>query len=80
MPSERIGIEWNASGPICADSVNILGKNINAINKYTKKLLKASREVDLEVNRKWSTWLCLITTMQDKIIIYLLLINPVKMD
>jgi hypothetical protein len=34
----------------CADVVNIVGENIDAIQKTTKALLDASKEVGLEVN------------------------------
>jgi hypothetical protein len=36
---------------VCADSVNILSKNINAIKMNTETVLDSSKEVSLEVNR-----------------------------
>jgi hypothetical protein len=35
---------------VCADDVNILGKNTYIINKNTEALLEANREVCVEVN------------------------------
>jgi hypothetical protein len=44
-----------------------------------KALLQARREIVLEVNTEKSKQLCLATEMQDKIVIYQLLINSLKM-
>jgi len=51
---------------VCADNINMLGKNINTAKKNTDALLEVSKEVCWEVNtEKLSIWLCLITKMQD---------------
>jgi hypothetical protein len=40
---------------IYAYDVNILGDNIDNINKNTQTLIDASKEIDLEVNAECST-------------------------
>jgi hypothetical protein len=55
-------------------------ENISTINRNVGALLEASREDGLEeTQRKLSIWLCLITRMNDKIIIYGFVRNTVKM-
>jgi hypothetical protein len=46
----RTHIEWDTSGLAYAGDVNIVGENIHSIQKNTKALLDASKEVGLEVN------------------------------
>jgi hypothetical protein len=51
-----------------ADDVNLLGDNIDTINKNTQILIDASKEVGLEVNvEKLSICWCLGTRMQAKL-------------
>jgi hypothetical protein len=53
---------------VYADNVNLLGDNIDTINKNTETLTDASNEVGLEVNAgKSSIWCCLVTRMQGNI-------------
>jgi hypothetical protein len=51
-----------------ADDVNLLGDNIDTINKNTESLTDASKEVGLKVNAGKTKYMwCLRTRMQAKI-------------
>jgi hypothetical protein len=43
-------LNWPYQLLTCADDVNLLGDNIDAINKNTETLIDASNEVGLEVS------------------------------
>jgi hypothetical protein len=45
-----MGIEWNYQIVVCADDGSVLGESIYTTNKNRKAMLKAIREVGLEVN------------------------------
>jgi hypothetical protein len=47
-----VGLKWSDTIQLLvyADDVNLLGDNINTINKNTKTLIDASKDVSLEVN------------------------------
>jgi hypothetical protein len=45
-------------GLACDENVNVLGDNIDTINKMTETLTDASKEVDLEINRERENSVC----------------------
>ena len=64
---------------VYGDDVNILGGNVHTIKKDAEALAVASKETEIEVNAdKISTWSCLEIRMQDKFVVYRLIIVPVK--
>jgi hypothetical protein len=65
-----VGLKLNGTHQLLAyaDDVDLLGDNIDTINKNTQTLIDASKEVGLEVtSRKVSICWCLGTRMQAKI-------------
>jgi hypothetical protein len=52
VQENQVGLKLNGAHQLMAyaDDVNLLGENIDAINKNTETLIHASKEVSLEVN------------------------------
>jgi hypothetical protein len=52
VQESHVGLKWNGTHRLLAyaDDVNLLGDNIDTINKNTETLIDASKEVCLEVN------------------------------
>jgi hypothetical protein len=71
VQENQVGLKLNGTHLLLAyaDNVNLLGDNIDTINKNTKTLIDASKEVGLEVivEKKLSIYWCLGTRMQAKI-------------
>jgi hypothetical protein len=56
---------------VCANDVNLLDKDINAIKKTTETVLvsDASKETGLEITqRKLNKWQCLVTVRSPKLV------------
>jgi hypothetical protein len=50
VQENQVGLKLNGTHQFLAYSVNLLGDNIDTINKNTKTLIDASKEVGLEIN------------------------------
>jgi hypothetical protein len=52
VQENQAGLKWNGTHQLLAyaDDVNLLGDNIDTINKNTQTLIDAGKEVGLEVN------------------------------
>jgi hypothetical protein len=64
-----VGLKLNRTHQLLvyADDVNLLGDNMDTINKNAQTLIDASKEVSLEVNTEKTVCCCLVTRMQGKI-------------
>jgi hypothetical protein len=56
-----VGLKLNGAHQLLdyADDVNLLGNNIDTINKYTETLTDASKEIGLEVNAEKTKYMLL---------------------
>jgi hypothetical protein len=52
VQENQLGLKFNGTQQLraCADDVNVLGDNIDTINKNTEALVDASKKVGLELN------------------------------
>jgi hypothetical protein len=70
VQENQVGLKLNGTHQLLAygDDVNLLGDNIDIIEKNTETLIHASKEVGLEINvEKTKYMLLLVTRMQVKI-------------
>jgi hypothetical protein len=65
----QVGLKLNGTHQlfVCADDVNLLGDDIDAIQENTQTLIDAGKEVGLEVNTEKTICCCLVSKMEDKI-------------
>jgi hypothetical protein len=63
-----MGLKLNGTHQLLAyaDDVNLLGDNIDTINKNTETLIDSSKEVGLEVNRENEVYVGVSCRMQAK--------------
>jgi hypothetical protein len=64
VQENRVGLKLNETHPLLgsADSMNLLGYNIDTIKKNTQTLIDASKEVGLEVNAEKTKYMLLSRT------------------
>jgi hypothetical protein len=65
----EIGLKLNGTRQLLAyiEEVNLLGDNIDTINRNMETIIDVSKEVSREVKVKTSIYYCLCTRMQAKI-------------
>jgi hypothetical protein len=73
------GLELNRTNQLLVYAADVLGENTNTINKSTQALLQAGRKAAIQVNTEKIKYMVKSRHQrQNKIIIYLLLINSLK--